>query len=141
MATTRKTPVKKTQKERRKDPVKKTYKKVVTKKSGKTKTKTISAKKYERKLGKAIKKGKAIRNVKSTTTKTPLRGNNITTRTQIVSKTNKRGKTKSFVGQSTKKATKYEVASQIAANDKGIRRKLQRVERAKAAKAMGKQKK
>ena len=136
MATTRKTPVKKT-------PVKKTYKKVVTKKSGKTKTKTISAKKYERKLGKAIKKGKAIRNVKSTTTKTPLRGNNITTRTQIVSKTNKRGKTKSFVGQSTKKATKYEVASQIAANDKADRLKLQRVKRANpgTAKAMGKQKK
>ncbi len=87
-----------------------TYKKVVTKKSGKTKTKNISAKKYQRKLKKAIKKGKPI----SQKTKVSLGPFSSTSkRTQTISKTKKSGRTKSFVGTSTSKATPAQKAAAL----------------------------
>ena len=87
-----------------------TYKKVVTKKSGKTKTKNISAKKYERKLKKAIKKGKPI-SQKTKVTLGPL--SSTSKRTQTISKTKKSGRKKSFVGTSTSKATPAQKAAAL----------------------------
>ncbi len=98
----------------RKSPVKKTYTKVVTKKSGKTKTKTISAKKYQRKLKSAIKseaKGKRRKVTGTTTTTTNRKPVNTTTKKQVISKKNDKGRQKTFVATSTKKATAKDVAN------------------------------
>jgi len=97
-----------------KDRAKKTYTKVVTKKSGKTKTKNISAKKYERKLKSAIKsevKGKRRKVTSTTTTTTNRKPANTTTKKQVISKKNDKGRKKTFVATSTKKATAKDVAN------------------------------
>lgn len=85
----------------RKSPVKKTYTKVVTKKSGKTKTKTISAKKYQRKLKSAIKSEAKGKRRKVTTTTTNRKPVNTTTKKQVISKKNDKGRQKTFVATST----------------------------------------
>ena len=131
-------------------PAKKTYTKVVTKKSGKTKTKDISAKKYERKLKSAIKseaKGKRRKVTGTTTTTTNRKPANTTTKKQVISKKNDKGRKKTFVATSTKKATAKDVALakiRKKRNEMNKRKRLKQRPKSinyRAAKAAGKQNK
>ena len=91
----------------------KTYKKVITKRSGKTKVKAISEKKYKRKLKRAVKseargKRKKVTGTTTTTTGRPY-SLNVTTKRQTISKKKDKGRKKTFVGTTKKGATVSEI--------------------------------
>jgi hypothetical protein len=75
-----------------------TYTKVITKRSGKTKVKEISEKKYKRKLERAIKSEARGKRKKVTGTTTA------TTKRQTISKKKDKGRKKTFVGTTTRQA-------------------------------------
>ena len=114
----------------------------------------ISAKKYERKLKSAIKseaKGKRKKVTGTTTTRINRKPINTTTKKQTISKKNDKGRKKTFVATSTKKATAKDVAQ--AKRKRGDLMKIKTFHREEhiiqkpktrnkgAAKAAGKQKK